>query len=394
MAGPGVAYPTATTEVGVAVEVTRGTAVAPAYWIPVKSPKYKPDLTLIPDETLQGSMVAVYNLVPGMRYDSHGWEAPPYLDTFPVFVRAELGSTDTVTAAPAATTLAASAAVGATTVTTVAAVAAGSWIVIGLVSNNTLETHLVKSVAGDILTLAVPLIFAQPSGAVVTGLTKHQFSLLNNADAAGNQPPSLTITDFDGEEWRQLTAAQLDELSIKGNATGLVNYTTTFFANAATTPSAPSPSFSGQHSPAPWAFQVLIGGTQVTTITEWEFTFKRGVKPIPALTGTQAYFLYFASTLQATGKLTFVEQTGAPQITAYLNGTVQSFDFTLFDVVTGNALNIHCTNGQYKTSEVDRSKEYVEVPVELQFLPSTADALAGGVSPVLITCANAQAASY
>jgi hypothetical protein len=263
-------------------------------------------------------------------------------------------------------------------------------------SGGTQETHLIVTAASATpfaATLANPLVYDQASGATVTGLTTHQWSLLNNV-GQGNQPPSVTITDYDGEEWRQLAACQLDELTIKGNATGLVDYTCSWFGNPATTPSAPTPSFSDVQPPPGWTTALSIGGTQLDYVVDWEFDFKRGVKPIPALTGTQEYFLYFANTLECTGKITVVEQSGAPQLTEYLNGDVQSLDFTLFDLTTGFALNLHSSKSSWKTGEIDRSKEYVEVPLDFQLLPSASDATAGGVSPVIATVANATATSY
>jgi hypothetical protein len=393
--GTGISYPTSLTEIGIALEVTKGTAPAqPAYMVPIKGPKYKPNQAVIPDETLQGSMVQVYDLIMGMRYDEHGWDAPPYLDSFPVLLRALLGSADTKTTAPASTTLAALAAAGASTVSATATIASGSYITIG--AGATLETHLTTAVSGAgpyTLTLATPLVFAQANGAAVTGLTKHQISLLNNANQG--QPPGCTLWDYDGEQWRQMTAGQLDELTIKGNATGLVEYTCKWFGNAAVNNvSAPSTSFSGVQTPAPWTLDALIGGSVVGTIQEWEFQLKRKVNPIPALTGSMAYFQYFANTLEATGKLTFVEQSGSPYLANYLNGTRQALDLTVSDFSAGTALNLHSTLAQYKTGELERTKEWVEVPVEFQLLPSAADALAGGKSPILCTVANAVTTTY
>ena len=464
----GIAYPVADTQLGLAIETTRGTAVAPTKWFPVKSPKYKPNLSLIPDQTLQGSMVMTYDLVTGIRYDGHGWTAPPYLDSFPILLAAEFGSRDTVIAAATGTiTTSAAYAAGISAVTFVGAtgLAAGQYVVFGSAAAGTLEAH--KLVSGSGLgpwTLASPLINAVASGASVTCLNTHQFSLLNNQYGSGNQPPSVTITDFTGEEWKQITAAQLDELTIKGNGTSLVEYTCTWFGNPAVsyptvngvataasgttitvsttatyglssivagytaagfgisgtwtvtgvaagvitmtagtgTPvvgqtytfSPPfttegTPVFSGIQTPAPWSFYSLIGGTYTPTVMDWEFNFKRGVKPIPALTGQQQYFTYFAGPLQASGKLTFIEQAGSPELTAFLNAVRQSLDFTLFDQKTGTVLNIHGSNGQFKTGEIDRSKEYVTVPVEFDLLPSSTDALAGGVSPCIVSVANA-----
>lgn len=393
--GTGVAYATPLTEIGLALESTKGTLVSePTYMFPIKSPKYKPDLMFIPDETLQGSMVGIYDEVEGMRYDSHGWDAPPYLDSFPVLVCAELGSADNKTAAATSTTLAAAATAGATTVSLTATAAAGSIIVLG--TGITQETHLTTGVSGSgpyIVTLQFPLLFNQSNGSTVTGLTKHQFSLLNNANQG--QPPSCSLWDYDGEQWRTMTACQLDELTIKGNATGLVDYTCTWFGNAAglnATP--PTTSYGTIPTPPPWTAQILLGGSTVATVVDWSFEFKRGVKPIPALTGSQAYFEYFANVLQCTAKLTLVEQSGSPYLADYLNGTKQSLDVIVFDQTTGDMIDIHSTNALFITGELDRSKEWVEVQVEVQLLPSASDALAGGKSPVLITVGNSVTTAY
>ena len=397
MAGPNNrAYATAQTQIGLAIETTIGTAPAqPTYMFPVKSPKYEPNQIYLPDETLQGSMVAVYDLVQGMRYDTHGWEAPPYLASFPILLRGLLGSSDNLVTKPTNTTLSSPTTVGSSTVVVAASVAANDWINIG--SGASQETHMVTAVVGTgpyTLTLNTPVINVINSGATVSGLTGHQFSLLNNS-AVGEQPPSISIWDGDGEEWRLLTAGQVDQLTIKGNGTGLTSYSVTWFANPAqTSVSAPMTSYVGQQTPAPWTFFGQFEGSALPTITEWEFDFKRGVTPIPGLTGTVEYLEYFAGPLQCTGKLTLVEQSGSPYLADYLSGARGVLDCTLFDLLHGAALNLHCSEAQFNKASLDRSKPYVQVPVEFQMLPSTTDALAGGVSPVLATVANANATSY
>ena len=396
MAGPtSYAYATAQTQLGIAIETSRGTPVAPAFWVKSKDPKYTPDRTLIPDDTLQGSMVDVYSLVPGLRMDKHGWSSYPYLDSFPVYLRCLLGSADTVTAAPTATALQSAVIAGASTIPAKASIAAGSWIVID--TGGIIETHLTTAVSGTAapftVTLDYPLIYGHAANATITGLTGHQFSLLNNA-GQGNQPPSATITDWDGDQWRQLAAAQLDKLTIKGNATGLVDYTVDWFANPSITPTTPTPTFTGIQAVPGWTFAVSIAGTQLNYVMDWEIELGRGVKPIPALQGTQEYFLYFANALTATAKVTVVEQSGAPQLTEFLNGTVNAIDITCFDLTNGFAMNLHSTTSMWKTGNLIRGKEEVTAELECQMLPSTADALAGGVSPIIATVANAQATPY
>jgi hypothetical protein len=386
------AIPTAETEIGLALEATRGVPATPTAWFKVMGPKYKPDLQLLPDETLQGSMVKTYDEIPGLRYDSHGWDQNLYLDSFPMLVRAELGSTDNITVAPANTTMTVASAAGATTITTAGAVATGSWIVIDT-GVGVIETRQVLA-GGTSPTFTYPLAFAHAQGATITGLTGHAFSLLNNSNSTGNQPPSYTISDYGGDTWRELAACQLDELSINISADALPKVTTTWFCNQALQPSTEAAVFSPTEAAPGWTTVCAVGGTQLGYVVSADTSLKRGVKNIPAITGNQNFYQHFAAELVATGKLTVLQDPSAVQLSSYESGTAESFDLTLFDVYQGMAINIHSTKFKYTTGEIDRSKEYVEVPLDIEFLPTSTDALAGGVSPVKITVANLTSQSY
>lgn len=388
------AYASAQTIIQVGIEATRGSPAATKFLVPVKSPKYKPNQAVIPDDTMQGTMLKVYNQVNGLRYDGHGWDSYPYLQSFPVMVRAELGSTDSKTAATTTTKLKTAATKGATTIKTAANLAAGDWVIVGATAT-TIETHRVKSVATTTATLTYPLLYAHAATTTVKGLTGHSFSLLNTA-GTGNQPPSCTIWDYDGERCRELLASQLDALTIKGNATGFVDYTTTWFANPATKVTEPSPTIPTTVPPPGWTCVASIGTTKLTTVETWEFELKRGVKPIPAITGSQEYFQYFSGPIEATAKVTFIEQATSPQLTEFLNTTTKPFDFQLFDTKSGYAMRMHTSKAKFKAGELDRSQEWVRVTMTVQLLPSTTDAVSGGGgrSPIQITVANGQTTTY
>lgn len=393
------AIPTPETTIGIAKETTRGEAEAPAYFLPVISPAYKPDRQYLPDESLQGSMVGIYDQIPGLRYDAHGWDQHLYLDSFPLLVMAELGSPDTNTAAPGATTLAASAAAGASSISTAASIPAGSYVVIAGGSPGTLETHVTGTPSGGgpyTIPLLFPLVYAQAEGASVVGLTTHQFSLLNNSPSTGNQPPSMTIADFAGEtSWRQLTSAQLDGLNITGAADALPKAKVNWFCDPAVAPgSPPSASYTTAESPPGWTAQLILGGDPVGYVVSWEADFKRGVKAISAITGTQQYWQYFAGVLAATAKLTVLEDQAATWLTAFESGSTESVDLTVYDIKNGWAINIHSSKAKITAGSLDRSKEWLEVPLELHLLPTATDALAGGVSPCQITVANGVSTSY
>ncbi len=395
------AIPTPETTIGIAKETVRGTAVPPTYFLPVSSPAYKPNREYLPDESLQGSMVAIYDEIPGLRYDAHGWDQKLYLDSFGLLVQGVLGSPDTVTVAPASTTLTAPAAAGATTISTTATIPPGSFITIASGSPGTIETHQTTLVTGAgpyVVTLSFPLIYAQALGATVTGLTKHQFSLLNNSPTTGNQPPSFTISDYAGEtNWRQLTAAQLDGLNIQGSPEALPKAALTWFANPATVPGVnPVASYTTAESPPGWTAQLIIGGTPIAYVVSWEWDMKRGVKPIPAITGTQNYWQFFAGVLASTAKFTVLEDMNQTWLTAFESGSTETVDLTVYDIQNGWCINLHSSKAKITSGSLDRSKEWLEVPLELQLLPTATDALAagGGVSPVVVTCANAVALTY
>ncbi len=389
------AYAVSSTSIGFDKEITPGTAVPPAYWAKVKAPKYKSNLTVIQDDTLQGSMVNTYDATTGMRYDSHGWDTFPYLDILPLYVMAELGSTDNKHTKPPDTTLFAGRVAGSSSIQTNGTVAVGQWIAID--TGGILETHRVTTLGGTTapyaLGLDYPLLFTHAIGAQVVGLTRHDFSLLNNA-GVGNQPPSFTLTDSDGEEWRQLARAQMDKFSLKIIPNKLVNLTVDWFADPATTPSPASPSFTTVKAVPSWTAQVSIGGQQIAYAEEIDIDLSRGVEPIEALTGNQAYYEYFARPLTAMAKITVIETAGAPELTAYLAGSQQSFDVTLMDRGSGFAVNFHSSNSMFTTGELVRGKEWVEATLDIQLLPTTADALAGGVSPIIVSIGNSTTTTY
>lgn len=82
---------------GLGVESTRGTAVAPSYYVPVEAPKWKPDVTWLEDKGMRGSPTELYSEQAGVRHDEYDAKSFAFLDSAPMFLRAILGSTDTVT---------------------------------------------------------------------------------------------------------------------------------------------------------------------------------------------------------------------------------------------------------------------------------------------------------
>lgn len=92
---------TANSYLGFAVEATRGTVnpAATPYYVPVTSPQVSPMQKFLQDNALRGSAAMTYDQVQGVRHDEFDHKSYLYADTFPVYLRAILGGTDTVTGA-------------------------------------------------------------------------------------------------------------------------------------------------------------------------------------------------------------------------------------------------------------------------------------------------------
>lgn len=394
---PNTAFVTPDIELGVAVEVTKGTPVTPAFWIPIMSPNWEPKVVENDDKTMQGNMAELQDVILGQRYDDISFKSYPYLDTFGVWMRGEFGSSDTLTTAPTNTTLASSCVAGAATISSTATIPAGSMVVLDNTNPGVLETVTVSSVSGAgpfTLTLKTPTVYAHSSGATVTGLNLHTFSLLNNQVSTGNQPPGLTVTWFDGEEWRQNPAGQMDKCTISAASDKIVECDISLLANASTSVGAPTASFSGESAPPGWSSQILLGGVQTTNWQNWEFDFARGTKPVPAFTGQQNYYQLLAGVLTNSGKVTVVRTSGATELTDFLTNTRPSLDITFFNRINGDAMNIHCTTCVFRTGKMNTGATELRDDLTFTPIPNTTDATAGAKSPCKITIANARSTAF
>lgn len=97
MSGSGTAFQSANSFASFALEATRGTAAATPTYVPTNGPAMSPMITWLTDSALRGSPVGEYDEAAGVRSDDFDAKFYSYEDSFPIFLRAILGGTDTVT---------------------------------------------------------------------------------------------------------------------------------------------------------------------------------------------------------------------------------------------------------------------------------------------------------
>lgn len=378
----------------IGVEATKGTLSAALKSIPILSPQVTPQQKRLRDSGLRGSPWDPYGMVAGVRSDAYDLKGNCFADTFPIFMRAALGSTDTTTAAPTNTTLAASVAANSATISSTATIPVGSAIIIDTPGGAVMESHLTTAVTGAgpfTVTLSQPTRFAHNSGAAIAGLTAHRIGLQN--DQVGSQPPSLSIQDFDGNAAFQLLACQLDEIEITIGAEEAFAYSAKFIGQPFTSIGNPATSFSAEVFIPAWSGQTTMSGTTSAVVQTGKFTLKRGTQAIWTQ-GQQGPHSIFAGPGNVEGDLTFVVESGDTTLTTGLATAAIPVIFNLTDPVSGHFVQFQMSAVQLQDPKRTRGKIFTEVETHFVAEGNATDAVTGGQSGLVCVTGNAQSTAY
>lgn len=404
-------YASALTQIALGRESQPGQAVPPTVLLPVEKPDLSDDIAKIEDKALRGSMVDVYNIVPGPIHSVQSFDGPVLADSFPYLINNLLGDTY-YTGTPTgtgATQLAAAvtAASGGNPAQTQASIPAGT--VVQVDTGPASEIRTVQTVTGAAapytVTFTTPLSGLHANNTPVVPVqapyTAVQ-SLLNSGGTGGQaQPPTLTVVD---QNWvtantgaRAYPGVCLEEITVKADPGGLFTYT----AKAQGFPSAPAAAglgglaASGVLPNAGWRATTAIAGTSLNNVDAFEITLKRALEVIFCVDGTQAPLTIRRGPVTITGKihliaadesalLTYLAQNNVPLSLAMDNGVAGAGQqHTQFDIAAARYIS---------PTKIDRGKEAVGFDVAFQSLPAASLAgVSGGQSPVKVTSINAVA---
>jgi hypothetical protein len=224
----------------------------------------------------------------------------------------------------------------------------------------------------------------------------HTISLLNNDTLNGNQPPSYTFFDWDGYQLRTMPGGQVDEISVKFAATGLVELTVKVQSMPYTVSgTGPTTAFSTVAAAPAWACAVSLNSVTTTPIVDGTLSFKRGVKPTHTL-GQLAPYRLFAGQLDCAGaSLTLINAADVEQNLA-LAGTPFPYSIT-FSPPASTGLSFKFQMSTVKASQVHQERGgdgMIITQMDLKPLANATDAASGGVSPVKFIALTAQALTY
>ena len=234
---------------------------------------------------------------------------------------------------------------------------------------------------------------------VLTGASApytHTISLKNSGTTAADaQPASFTLTDFYAANVRSYPGIQFHDFSLKFTSEGLLEYDAKATGWLSSTVSTPTPSFSTILPTPVWYGTVSVAGTTVSNAVTGNLDMKRPVSPIFGIGNTQNPYQVFVGALEVTGKVTFLMEADT-QLTNFLTNTQPALVFNWAQGTGAAATQIQATvtKGAYTAAAIERSKEYVEITVDINAQGNLTDSGTVGYSPIKWVIQNAKSAAY
>jgi len=392
---------------GLGRELTTGTVVAPTATLPVEKIEPNEKYNFLEDNTIRGMMATRFSVTGGTQSAEFDFGGPVYLDTIGHVMLNLFGDYSTTGSSPtSSTTTSAPAVVGATTltVTSITGYSNGSIVQIG---TGATAQVVVLSIApsGSTLTFANnPLRFPVASSAtvaVVSAPFTHTFALLNSVSGGNGQPPTHTITHYNGltgtYEAAQYAYWCASGCSFNMDPEKLFTHETkgmSYLQQAAA--SAPSNSFSTVPVYPNWQFAVGIGGpasggTAVYDVNALSLDITREVKGYWTASGQQAPYAIGRNFLNVEGKFTEVAQSQNPML-EMLNNTQPQLQFKATNGLSGASLLAITFNLQVAAVETVKFTNSTVIQYESSFKAvsnATNAGGSGGQSPASVVIQNA-----
>lgn len=372
------------TQFGLGRETTPGTppVAGPGVWLPVATVSPKNTQKFYEDKAFRGNRSETFGHYPLGGYATIAVNGPFYPDSCGLLLYGATGQ-DTVKALPTPVSTNLVTVAGATSLVFSAAptgFANGMAFVIDTGSNQ--EINMILSGATTTTwTLVSPLRFAHAAGVSTAGNTMHSFQL-------ANVPPTMTVYDYYGPNWRQYTYGTVSQFDLKWDAQADVTHSSTLEGQLSTVlGSPPTAAYTTQKPFVGWSSGVIIGGTSNANLMKMDLTIKSAVTPIFTANNQQSPTGFFVGALMVSGKSTFVMKSDA-EYNYFAQNMSETLQFCLFGYSPGATSATGCmfqmSNPTFTMATINRGK--AEVQVELDF---AADYNAGDAGSLLVNLTNA-----
>lgn len=376
--------------VGIAKEVTQGTYVTPAFYIPCTKIDAEDVFVELRDESYRNNDTLLQGMYQGPGDSTFAIDVMAYPDAIPYLLRGIIGP-DTVTTVGVSTTLASNASAGATSLSLTASVASNSVIKIADAAGANTEYVQVGTVTGagpytaPITTPATGTQFAHTAaGGSVISQSTHTFK--QNPTAAQT---SWSLTKYDvatnatSSHSRGFPGCKVQECAIKIDPKAVMTFSVKYVGWLSAEQSDPTPTFSSTNPGLGWQWTMTNAGGSSTRGMTYDLTLKRPAEAIHASTGTQQPREVFQGVFEADGtyKAIFENDT---DLNLYLNYTQQPATATITQPVTsgGNVITLTSSKSGWYKGKVDLSTVYVTADFSLSGIYNSTD---GGALSATVT---------
>lgn len=239
---------------------------------------------------------------------------------------------------------------------------------------------LLASILGDVVTTGASAPYT------------HAIATKNSVGASGDaQPRALTVNDYYSAANRRYAGCQCVELEMTFNADGMLEYTAKLVGYPSGVAGAPTVNISGVIPTAVWTGVATIGGTNIANTITGSVKMTRKYETVFTVNGVQTPFAVFVGGLSVDAKLSFVMEDDT-QLLNYLNNSQPTivYNWTTGTGVTLTQIAFSLAKAAYTTGAPERSKDFVEVMVDVKGLANSTNVGAtAGLSPIKWTLQNA-----
>lgn len=439
LGGPNI-YPGVLTWLGISRELTAGTPVTPTFTHPLDQGSFEPEDTpkFLQDKAVRGSMTDLFYETLGVESSTFSFGGPNFLDTHGYFMDNLCGDLSTTAGTVSSTVFGTVATggigVGATQATLTAAVAGftspvyvqiGTALTTNVPASYTNEVVQVSTNATSVISFGNnPARFTHPAGTIIalvpatTATYTHRFAALNSqlgyGGAYGAQPPTHTFTDvtnivntFTNATYgtaptntygaRYYAESVLKSMDFSGNAEQLLGIKMagdSFLSAPWGSGTQPTLNVTNSRPIPNWNSTISILGTNITTIGEFSFSFKRTTQVYWTVQGQQQPFVIARGPLDMDGSLSWdPTNTEEPLDLMLLNAQGP------MSIVTTNAgipnsgtpftLTFNASQVANIKSKVNRSKALIGYMNSFEGVANSTDiGGSGGLGPATMTLIN------
>jgi Phage tail tube protein len=364
--------------VGIAKEVTQGTYVAPAFYLPCTKIDAEDVFIELRDESYRNNDSLLQGIYQGAGDSTFMLDMMAYPDALPYLLRAVVGP-DTVTAG-VSTTLSANSAANAATLSLTASVASNSVIQVSDTAGANLEYVKIGTVTGA-GPYSAPVTVGGGTGGNTTQFAHTAIggSVISQSVHTFKQNPaaaqtSWSLTKYDVFESRGFPGCKLSEVNFKIDPKAVVTASAKFTGWLSAVQSNPTPTFSSAVPGLGWGWAMTNAGGSSTRGMTYDVMVKRAIEAIHSSDGVQNPREVFLGVLEADGTYKAIYESDA-DLNLYLQYLQQPTTATVTQPVLsgGSVITFTTSKSGWFKGKVDLSTVYVSADFSLSGIYNTTD---------------------